>query len=159
MMARIKLGVRAAVTALSLLLVTGAGASARTLTLDYHVHELRPGAQFSVTYRTGVKGSSGGFALTHGGGIAWIALVDNAIQLRAAGTDPLSATIDQFVDVGTEPVSGVAEVPSGVTVTVTNTLTGETIPLSTGAFSIPTGVVAANKKHGAERPARPRHKS
>jgi hypothetical protein len=67
---KIKLSACVLIATLCLQLTAVASASASTLMLEYHVHELRAPDQFSVTYRTGVKGSSGGFALTQGGGIA-----------------------------------------------------------------------------------------
>jgi hypothetical protein len=142
---KIKLVACMAIAMLCLQLTAVAGATPSTLLLQYHVRELRAPDQFSVTYRTGVKGSSGGFAPTQGGGIAKLSLLDNGVQLRAAGSEPLTVTIAHYVEVGTEPVTGTAEVPAGITATVTNTLTGQTTTLTTGPFSIPTGIVGARK--------------
>jgi hypothetical protein len=52
----------------------------------------------------------------------------------------LSASATVILSVGTAPVTGTASVPSGTTVTLTNGLTGQKITLTSGSFSIPSGV-------------------
>jgi hypothetical protein len=157
-MTRIKLCACVTITMLTVLLGAVVGsASAQTLVLEFHVRDLRAPAEFSITYHSGVKSASGSSALAQEGGIGQLTAVDNGIHMRAAGSDPLTATIAQFADVGTAPVTGIAEIPSGVTATVKNTLTGETTTLTNGSFRFDTGVVAAKREKNSARRHAERH--
>ena len=60
--------------------------------------------------------------------------------LVSVGNAPLTATVDDRRLVNGATVTGTASVPSGASMTVTNTQTGQTTTVKNGAFSIPTGI-------------------
>jgi hypothetical protein len=104
-----------------------------------------------VIYSTGVIGTSGGTIDFSSGAAQEINFLDNAWTLIPRGPDPLNVTVTDWRIVSGPTITGTAHVPAGGSMTVTVGNTGQTIPLSNGKFSIPTGVGqlgAPPPKHG-----------
>ena len=115
-------------------------ASPTLLKLVYNVKNLPPGSLFSMQYSSGVDSTLGGEAQAQSGGLGTVALLSNGIVLSPTGSTPTNASVTEWLNVGGQPITGFASVPSGATVTVTNQTTNQKTTITQGPFSIPTGV-------------------
>lgn len=131
----------ATVTAVALVPATGVGTSMAAPALvdfSYTVSNLPASSPFAVQYNGGVLQGLGGTGIANSGSIGTLALLNNALFVFPGA--PLSVSIDEWLQVGSQPVTGVATVPAGATATVVNGITGHKTTLASGPFSIPTGV-------------------
>lgn len=120
--------------------VTGAQA-AELSGLSYALSGVPAGSTLDIRYDTGVDGGVGGTAQFSQGAARNLFLLENALLLTPASGNALTGQITHYLMVGSAPVTGVATVPAGATVRLSNGL-GRTISLSTGPFTIPSGVPA-----------------
>jgi hypothetical protein len=105
----------------------------------FSVSDLPAGKTFEVVYSANETGLSG-YARVSSGSMIGAGFASNSIFLTASVSGPLSASATVILSVGTAPVTGTASIPSGTTVTLTNGLTSQEITLTSGSFSIPSGV-------------------
>jgi len=125
-------------------------ASPTPLKLVYSVKNMPPGSIFSAQYASGVDSTLGGEAQAQSGALGTVALLSNGIVLAPTGSSPTSASVTEWLNVGSQPITGFASVPSGATATVTNETTNQKTTITQGPFSIPTGAGALG---GARPPA------
>jgi hypothetical protein len=143
----------ALVTVSLLLLVGGVGsASAASGTMTgfaYAIH-LPPGKVFSVTYQSGVDEIASHSLIARSGAVSRAVFAgDDFLVGSAIQAGRFTGELTQSLFVASAPLVGIAHIPAGATVTLTNLDTGAKVTLRQGLFSIPTGVDA----NGAKRPA------
>jgi hypothetical protein len=126
------------------------GESSVLVAFTYSVNDLPAGSSLSVLYNSGVVQSSGGVAQARSGAMSNVWLLSNALLLSSPTGAASSVDVTQNLYVGSAPVTGVAMIPTGASVTLTNPLTHQTISLSTGPFSISTGVGGLGAKPPAD---------
>ena len=116
------------------------GPSGQIEEFDYSLTNVPPKALFAgVVYSTGAVDSSGGTADFQSGAVRELDFLSNAWTLIPTGTDMLNVTVTDWRVVAAPTVTGTAHVPAGASLTVTPEATGQTIRLTNGKFSIPTG--------------------
>ncbi len=114
----------------------------------YHVSNASPASMApGITYTGGTLAGGGGSVSVRAGVLHGIVFgnVNPAAfgwDVVAAGSAPLTATVQDWRYVNSPTVTGTAEIPSGSSMTVTDVETGKTITLKNGAFSIPTELSA-----------------
>lgn len=118
----------------------GIGAPRQLATLEYDITGLPPGSTVHVLYRSGVDSGAGGDARAVAGGIGVIEFADNAFQVSSTRGTPLDAELNDDLYVEGPEIKGTATIPAGVSVTVTNALTGREMDLHAGPFTMPLGV-------------------
>jgi hypothetical protein len=126
-----------------MLLAVGAGsasAAGQLVPFSYAIKGLPPGGNAQVTYNSGVLEATSGSARASSGAIGSVFLLGNAMLLFASPGAPLDAQVTQYLSVSSQPVTGTATFPDAATVTITNPLTRQTMTLTNGPFSLPTGV-------------------
>ena len=93
-----------------------------------------------VIYSTGVIGTSGGTIDFQSGAAQEVNFLDNAWTVIPTGNEMLNATVTDYRLVAGATITGTAHVPAGASMTVTVGDTDQTVKLTNGKFSIPTGV-------------------
>jgi hypothetical protein len=124
------------------------GPSGQIEEFDYTLTNVSPKGFPGVLYSTGVIGTAGGSVVLQSGALREADFLTNAWTLFPTSTGTLNATLTDLRLVTGATVTGTAYVPGGASLTVTPEDTGQTIRLTNGKFSIPTGV----GKLGAEPP-------
>lgn len=138
---------RLAVLATGLLLLVGVssasaqiGPSGQIEQFNYTLTNAPPQGFDGVIYSTGVIGTSGGTVDFQSGAAKEVNFFDNAWTLIPTGNDPLNITVTDYRLVSAPTITGTAHVPAGASMTVNVGDTDQTIKLTNGKFSIPTGV-------------------
>jgi hypothetical protein len=101
------------------------------------------GKLVTVIYSDGADGgrqTATNAALAISGGIGTIQNLVNGFVLTGTAAGPLNATVENALEVEPGELDGSILLPAGTTATLTNEKTNQTIQLSSGSFSIPTGV-------------------
>lgn len=73
------------------------------------------------------------------GGIGVIKNLTNGFVLGSTSTGALNATVEDTLEIEPGKLDGTITLPAGTTAALTNEKTKQTIQLSSGSFSIPTG--------------------
>ncbi len=115
------------------------GPSGQLEQFDYTLTNAPPQGFDGVIYTTGVVETVGGTVDFQSGAVKELNFLSNAWTLIPTGTDMLNVTVTDWRIVTGPTITGTAHVPAGATLTVNVGDTGQTIPLSNGKFSIPTG--------------------
>jgi hypothetical protein len=117
------------------------GPSGQIEQFDYTLTNVpSPGFLTGVIYSTGVIETAGGTVDFRSGAAREVNFLTNAWTLLPTGTETLNVTVTDWRIVAGATVTGTAHVPAGASLTVTPGDTGQTIRLTNGKFSIPTGV-------------------
>ncbi len=129
------------VAALTIVLATQCATAAAQPTVgvlfQYLVGDLPANQQVSISFTSEVEGRSAK-ATTIAGSIGTVVFGPASFSVTSAGPDPLPGTFRQGMVADGQTVTGIATVPKGAAVALTNLLTGDRIFLRGGAFSIPT---------------------
>jgi hypothetical protein len=129
------------------------GPSGQLEDFDFTLTNAPPRGLVGVIYSTGVIGTSGGTVDFQSGATKEINFLGNAWTLIPTGSETLNATVTDWRIVAGATITGTAHVPAGASMTVMVGDTGQTIQLTNGKFSIPTGV----GNLGAKAPTRGNH--
>jgi hypothetical protein len=123
-------------------LAPSAAAASRLVEFSFDVNDLPPADPFLASYTNpNDVGLQGSLQQTGPGYIDQFALQSRGVFLLSSDLSaPLSATVDQWVQVSSNALRGNARVPAGATATLTNMTTDEQVTLTTGPYSIPTGL-------------------
>ena len=116
------------------------GPSGQIEEFDFTLTNEPPQGFVGVIYSSGVIENSGGTVDFQSGEVRELNFLDNAWTLIPTGTETLNATVTDYRVVTGATVTGTAHVPAGASLTVTVGDTGQTLPLTNGKFSIPTGL-------------------
>jgi hypothetical protein len=100
----------------------------------------------SVLFTTGQAEGAGGSVSAQTGVLQGAEFLANAWELIHTGNDTLNARVDDWRFVTGATITGTATVPAGSSMTVTPTDTGQTIHLTNGPVSIPTGLHTLSAK-------------
>ena len=122
------------------------GPSGQIEEFDYTLTNAPPQGFVGVFYSTGVIGTSGGTVDLQSGATKHVEFLDNAWSMLPTGSDALHATVTDWRLVSDPTITGTAHVPPGASMTVTVGDTGQTVQLTNGKFSIPTGVSGLGAK-------------
>jgi hypothetical protein len=117
---------------------------------DFTLTNAPPQGLAGVVYSTGVIGTSGGTIDFQSGAAREVEFLDNAWQLLPKGTETVNAMVTDWRIVAGPTITGTAHVPAGASMSVTVGDTDQTVHLTNGKFSIPTGIGAL----GAAPPAK-----
>lgn len=111
--------------------------------LRFKVTNMSPGTTLAVYYNGGVVALSADITRSYTGAVGSVSYFDGAILMSPSPThpQPWSGDLEPFLVVDGASVTGVAHLPKGTSVTLTNVDTNQTIDVRDGPFSIPTGLV------------------
>jgi hypothetical protein len=132
--------------ALVALLAVGVGsavAASRLADFKWTVTGLEPGSQLQVLYKGGVTEAVKGMASSKSG---YTVVLGKGIALVQNSRGP--TTIEQWLQVDSERLTGTAVVPAGASLSVIDNLTGARTTVANGSFSIPTGLRRAASETG-----------
>jgi hypothetical protein len=137
----------AALVALLLVGVGSALAASRLADFKWTVTGLEPGRQLQVQYKGGVTEVVKSMASAKSG---YTVVLGKGFALVQDSREP--TTIQEWLRVDSERVTGTAVVPAGVSLSVFNVLTGNRTTVADGPFSIPTGVTGASTEPSTRQP-------
>jgi hypothetical protein len=119
----------------------GGALAFQPVSFTYDVTNLAPGTHFQAVYSGGADQGLGGSAQAGTGEISYAGLFPNGVVLfpQPSGA-PLTADVQQWVQVANCTLQGDATVPAGTTVTLTNNTTSQQVTVNNGRFQIATGM-------------------